>query len=260
MRYDKQNRKLDALKSKNSELQIENEKIKNKADLIEDVLISTLHEVRKFSTVLSRFSERLSREAEKHPHFSQTAQTVLYTTGMLASRLAYTDIELNPQARENQTIERAGIYKKFDKSRRILAELANSRQIKIEFIGESHEFIEALPIFELLPFVLLENAIKYSPQEQSVIVEFNSENNKITVSIKNIGPLVNENELDLLFRKGFRGSHTKNFQGEGRGLYLAKRVCDFHDINIQAKTGRGNLYQISGIEYAEFLIVLEFLK
>ncbi len=225
---------------------------------MKEILDSTLHEVRRFSAQLSKFSERLSRDTEGNQQLNQTAQSVFYTAGMISARLAYTDIELNPRALESQTAVRSGIYKKFDKARRILAEEARDRDVTIRLDGESRTEIDALPVFELLPFVLLENGIKYSPRNQAVTVTFEQTGGRQTVIVSSIGPAVAPDELPRLFEKGFRGEQTKTLPGQGLGLFLAKRVCDYHDVRIHAEAGQTNMYQFNGINCSEFRVVLRF--
>jgi len=258
MRYDKQNRKLAALQAKIAILKDQNTSLTNEAGRIKEILDSTLHEVRRFSAQLSKFSERLSRETEGQPQVNKAALSVFYTAGMISSRLAYTDIELNPRALESQTAVRSGIYKKFDKGQRILAEEARDRDVTIQLVGESRIEIDALPVFELLPFVLLENGIKYSPRNQTITVTFETVSGRQSVVVSNIGPSVSKDELPRLFEKGFRGAQTQNLPGQGLGLFLAQQVCDFHDVRIHAEIGKQNLYEVNGISYAELRIVLQF--
>lgn len=258
MRYDKQNRKLETLQAEVERLKSENLRLSTEAQSIKEILESSLHEVRRFSAQLSRLSERLSRDTEDQPQLSQTALSVFYISGMISSRLAYTDIELNPLALENQTVVRSGIYKKFDKARRILAEEARERGITVRLEGESRVEIDTLPVFELLPFVLLENGIKYSPRRQDVTVSFELSSGRQVVTVSSIGPLVNRDELPRLFEKGYRGAQTQTLPGQGLGLFLAKRVCDYHDVQIHAESGQSNTYEINGIGYSQFQIVLKF--
>ena len=112
MRYDKHNRRLDRLHAEIADLKAQNERLSADAQNIRDILDSTLHEVRRFSAQLNKFAERLSRDTEGQPQVNQTALSVFYTAGMISSRLAYTDIELNPRALESQTVIRSGIYKR----------------------------------------------------------------------------------------------------------------------------------------------------
>lgn len=258
MRYDKQNRRIERLQAEITDLKAQNTYLANEAHGIKEILGRTLHEVRRFSALLTKFAERLSRESESQPQINQPAQSVFYTASMISSRLAYTDIELNPRALESQTVVRSGIYKKFDKARRILAEEARDRSVSIRLDGESRVEIDALPVFELLPFVLLENGVKYSPRGQAVTINFDSIGARQIVTVTSIGPAVADAEFPHLFDKGFRGAATTNLPGEGLGLFLAKQVCGFHDIQIRAEAGRRDLFQVGGISYSEFRIALIF--
>lgn len=258
MRYDKHIRRLDRLNAEIADLKAQNERLCADARNIRDILDSTLHEVRRFSAQLNKFAERLSRDTEGQPQVNQTALSLFYTAGMISSRLAYTDIELNPGALENQTVIRSGIYKKFDKAKRILAEEARDRQVTIRLDGESRVEIDTLPVFELLPFVLLENAVKYSPKGQSVAVSFEPAGGRQTVTVTSVGPAVADAELPHLFERGYRGAQAAGLPGDGLGLFLAQQVCRFHDVQIRAEIGRRDLYQMGGISYSEFRIVLQF--
>lgn len=258
MRYDKQNRRLEQLHAEIAELKMQNSRLTTEAHHVKAILDSTLHEVRRFSAQLTKFSERLSRDTEGQAQLNQAALSIFYTAGMISSRLAYTDIELNPCALESQTAIRSGIYKKFDKAKRILAEEARDRSVTIRLNGESRVEIDALPVFELLPFVLLENGVKYSPRGQTVTVDFETVGGHQIVAVTSVGPAVADAELPHLFEKGYRGAQAAGMPGDGLGLFLAKQVCRFHDVQIRAEIGRRNLYQMNGISYSEFRIVLQF--
>ena len=258
MKYDKQIRKMEKIAEELDAQKKLNANLTRELYDTKEILNSTLHEVRRFSAQLSRFCEKISREANDHPTLNQAAQSAFYTAGMISSRLAYTDIELNPKAIENQNSIRSGIFKKFDKTRRILAEEARDRGVRVELVGESRVEIDTIPVFELLPFVLLENAIKYSPRNQVVEVIFERPLQNQLVTIKSDGPNVSEVELHDIFKKGFRGESAASMPGEGLGLFLAKRVCDFHGISISAAVKDRSKYELNRIKYCEFHITLEF--
>lgn len=258
MRYDRANKRHESLQSENEQLRRENERLRHEAEFIRETLNSTLHEVRRFSAQISSFTSILSQKTEGDPVLNGTAQSAFLAAGMISSRLAYTDIQLNPRALEHQTPVRAGIYKKFDKTRKLLTEEARRKRVRVEFTGESRNEIEALPVFELLPFVLLDNAIKYSPNDQIVTVNFEQTDRKDHVTVKSTGPWASKEELARLFEKGFRGQQVKNLPGQGLGLFLAKEVCALHSVRIRAECSSISSYQINGINYAEFKIDLQF--
>ena len=246
-----------ALQDEVERLRTENELLNGESQSIKEILDSTLHEVRRFSAQLLKFAERLSRDTDRQKQLNTTVMSIFYTAGMISARLAYTDIELNPKALESQTPIRSVIYKKFDKAKRILAEEAKDRRIEVRLKGESRVEIDALPVFELLPFVLLDNGIKYSPPDQTVTVEFKEHLGRQIVTVISMGPTVSSEELPNLFDKGFRGTSTKSLPGQGLGLFLAKSVCGFHGITILAESKPEVAYKFNGINYSEFMVKIE---
>jgi two-component system sensor histidine kinase CiaH len=78
---------------------------------------------------------------------------------------------------------------------------------------------------------LIENAIKYSPKESPVIVEAKKESNFITVSVKDEGKGIADEEKKKVFDKFYRVSN-KEAKGTGLGLYLTKKIAQQHRAHI----------------------------
>lgn len=260
MKHEGYKKRIEKLQDRVSCLEEINDKMVKEFDREREVVNSALHEVRRFSSQLKMFSTKVVREIDGQYKDSvqQAAQSVIYISEMISARLAYMDIELNPNAIENQTLVRAGIYKKFDKSKRLLSEAARRREVRVNLNGVSRMEIEVLPIFELLPFVLLDNGIKYSPKGQSVDVNFDMVNDRQVVTVASNGPSVSEDEQLRLCDRRFRGSQVYSMPGEGLGLFLAKKICDYHDIKMRIEIPRRGLYQVQGVDYCEFRVVLTF--
>lgn len=261
MYYEKEFRKASKLQARILSLEAENKKLEAQAIEIRDILDSTLHEVRRFSAQLSGLSERLSKDFSDSDIKSQTAQTIFHIAQMISSRLAFTDIQLNPTAISSQTPIRSGIYKKFDKTRRVLMEEARRKKVQVKLTGKSTTEIEALPTFELVPFVLIENAIKYSPSNQEVTVTFDEDHaHRQVVTIRSIGPMIANDERSNIFSKGFRGKNASDISGHGLGLHFAREICSMHDIKIQAMSSQEELMQISERPYSFFEVELIFMQ
>jgi len=131
------------------------------------------------------------------------------------------------------------------------------------FIGESYSSVYATEPFELLPFILLENAIKYTPNGKDIVVEFREDKKGIYVSIQNVGPYVNSNEIERLFEYRYRSVNAKllsennsDIEGYGLGLYIAKEICDNNNLKMSISSDKAKKFTISGIEYAYFTVEL----
>jgi K+-sensing histidine kinase KdpD len=81
---------------------------------------------------------------------------------------------------------------------------------------------------------LIENALKYSPKENPVIVTMHKENMLAVIKIIDEGTGIADEEKNLLFKKFYRAGNeaTKRAKGTGLGLYLANKICKTHDGNI----------------------------
>lgn len=98
-----------------------------------------------------------------------------------------------------------------------------------------------------LSFILnqiIGNSIKYMDKEDSVIriTSYKGKENVI-LTIEDNGIGISEDELQRVFEKGFTGSNGRMMgkKSTGIGLYLAKKLCDKleHNINIESEEGKG---------------------
>jgi len=259
VRYDKIIKKNNKIADELDNLRRESEQLKKQNAVLSSALDGTMHEVRRFSGELSDYAEKISRlTAGQSGQIKDLSDTIFFTSGMLASRLTFTDIELNPAAVSKQFKIRTGIYKKFDKARYILFNRAKSKQISINFKGNSVNEFDAIEAFELVPFVILDNAVKYSPPSRDIQVIFNEQPREVDVLIKSCGPKVDPDELQCLFNKGVRGRNgaMAASAGDGLGLYLAKTLCDLTSTKISVTSNQQVEFQLGGIGYSEFEVKL----
>ena len=131
----------------------------------------------------------------------------------------------------------------------------------ISMKGGSFLHITAYPSFEMVPLLLLENAVKYSyGYGDEVTVEFSEQNDdQLIVTISAYSPYCSKEESSKIFEKGFRGKHARKISdGSGIGLYFVKMLCDLHNIEISAESDSKHITEISGIAYAPFKYTLIF--
>ena len=88
---------------------------------------------------------------------------------------------------------------------------------------------------------LVDNAVKFCPQEGDLELAIRLSPNKIFVSVSNSGPTVPPEELPLLFDRFHKTdkSRTENREGWGLGLYIVKSLVCAHgeDISVTSQNG-----------------------
>ncbi len=96
---------------------------------------------------------------------------------------------------------------------------------------------------------LIDNAIKFSPNQASVKIGVSKLDSSVTISIRDTGIGIPENRLNEIFEPFHQldGSSTRRYSGTGLGLALSRRVLDAHDTSftILSKPGEGTCFEFS---------------
>lgn len=89
-------------------------------------------------------------------------------------------------------------------------------------------------LLQLLVSNLLGNAIKYAPKEKPIHVILTKTTSFVKVQVIDEGNGIAQNEKKKIFQKFYRigDEHTRRTQGSGLGLYLCKKICDYHRATI----------------------------
>ncbi|MDR3393100.1 MAG: ATP-binding protein [Sulfuriferula sp.] len=82
---------------------------------------------------------------------------------------------------------------------------------------------------------LVDNAIRYTPQNGKVSVEIAQQDSHILLRISDSGPGISELERQHVFKRFYRGLGT-SATGSGLGLSIAQRIAELHDAVIAFDT------------------------
>ena len=129
--------------------------------------------------------------------------------------------------------------------------VANSRDIQLLFTP-----CEGKPVLtvnkkqiEALFHILIENAINYSPDNSSILIEVGClENKRVFFSVKDHGIGIEEKNLKNIFGEYFRTNRAvrQSYNGSGLGLAIAKRIAELHraEISVDSTPGKGSLFTV----------------
>ena len=96
--------------------------------------------------------------------------------------------------------------------------------------------------------VLLENAVKYSPEGGRVALELVKNKRAAVLTVMNDTlEKVNENDIQHAFDRFYRADASRNSStgGHGIGLSIAKAIVEAHGGSIQASTDKGNDFRVT---------------
>ena len=119
-----------------------------------------------------------------------------------------------------------------------LMPLAQDKNIEVEsYIDTSHSTISVdvakiTRVFENL----IENAIKYSSENETIYVELRGTADKVYIAVSNPSSQVSQEEINKYFERFYRADQSRTSTGgSGLGLAIAKNIVELHGGTIEAK-------------------------
>ena len=93
---------------------------------------------------------------------------------------------------------------------------------------------------------LISNAVKYSPEADSIEISAHGDAARIIVTVRDRGVGIPAQELPRLFEKFYRASTAVGIPGTGIGLNIARQIVDLHGgiIAVDSTVGAGTTFSV----------------
>jgi len=94
---------------------------------------------------------------------------------------------------------------------------------------------------------IIENAIKYSPAENSIEIILVPDAREATVEIRDHGAGITQEDMERVFDRFYRGAAARSLPGTGLGLSIAKAIAEAHGgrISVRSEAGKGSSFFIT---------------
>jgi signal transduction histidine kinase len=101
---------------------------------------------------------------------------------------------------------------------------------KIQVVANQHRIEQVITNF-------ITNAIRYTPEHQSMMISAIKENERVKVCVENKGAHISEEHLEKIWDRFYRGdtSRQRSKGGTGLGLAISKNILELHDSEYGAK-------------------------
>lgn len=144
---------------------------------------------------------------------------------LLAAQLDLADYQQNKQSIQLSEMVKA-VIKSFE-------ERFPARKMIVQVQEEVMMFAEPL-LMQMLLQNLLDNANKYAPIETPIGVVLEKNDRQILLQVKDQGPGIPTAERERVFNKFYRmgNESTRSAKGTGLGLYLCKKIAEFHQSQL----------------------------
>ncbi len=123
-------------------------------------------------------------------------------------------------------------------------------EFEIEFNYEIECFIYAdeKRISQVI-YNFITNAINYSKDIKKIIIEQQLFDNKVSISVKDFGIGIKEEDLSLIWNRYYRvdKTHKRDMKGTGLGLSIVKEILDYYgyEYYVVSDEGKGSTFTVS---------------
>ena len=259
---------LKLLEIKLQKERLELEKRLNDLDNDRKLVDDTIHEIRNINNQIKSNSLKLSKAFEDvylsderiSTYLSNTLLTLSANASLLSIRMDSYDMMMNPSAMSKEMNGLIGVYGKVEKVYKCLYSTRVDKKINIVLVGNSNLKFQLKSTIEIAFFIILENAIKYSPEGEEITVSFTEKNRQLIVVFKNFGIVPSDSEMQRLTERGYRASEivsANKIKGSGLGLYLLDQICKANNVVYSFRKGN-ETKTIGGQEYKPFIVALVF--
>jgi signal transduction histidine kinase len=83
---------------------------------------------------------------------------------------------------------------------------------------------------------LLDNAIKYTPENGRIIVTAETTNDQAKIAVSDSGIGIPDGEIEHVFDRFYRVDKSRHTAGSGLGLSIARSIAEAHRGSIEIKS------------------------
>jgi signal transduction histidine kinase len=209
------------------------------------------HEFRTPLAVIDGSAQRIVRRLDKlaPKRITETMQkirrSVAQLTGLMESVLNAARLEEGQVIFEPEACELAGIVSEISESYR---EVYPDHKIDVDINDLPDQIVADPKLIHQVVSNLLSNAVKYSTAGTTIWVkgQWDIDNDTVSVSVRDEGCGIPDDELDRLCDRFFRASTSTGIVGTGIGLHLCQHFVALHGgaIEIESIEAEGSTFTI----------------
>lgn len=155
------------------------------------------------------------------------------------------------ESKNNLVTENVLLYNVFKEVYEMISYIASSKHIKIYYNFEDEKVaIQAYGDYIKQLFLnLIDNAIKYTPEGGTVIINQFTRNNEITIEVIDNGVGIPKEDQDKIFQRFYRvdKARSRSVGGTGLGLAITKHIVNSlqGNISVESKLGEGSKFIVT---------------
>ena len=152
---------------------------------------------------------------------------------------------------EKMSLDKVSIYQVFKEVYEMTIYMANSKNIKLDYYFDDKE-IEILSNRDYIKQIflnLVDNAIKYTPENKKIEVYVKKENENITIKVMDEGVGIPKEDINRIFERFYRvdKARSRDVGGTGLGLAITKHIVKSLDgtIVVNSELNKGSEFIVT---------------
>lgn len=203
-----------------------------------DFVANISHELRTPVTVIRGSLEALRDGVVTEPHMVEDYHRQMLSESIYLERLVSDLLDLARLQNTDFTMEKSEVSLKdiaqdAVHSIRPVAE-KKSIEVRLSCVGKSLFVLGDYGRLRQMILILLDNAIKFSPEGGLVEVALNEVSGTIALSVRDQGTGIAAEDLPYIFERFYKQRSETNKDGTGLGLAIAKQIADRHSADLEA--------------------------
>jgi PAS domain S-box-containing protein len=184
------------------------------------------------ASLLTRYTKSDEQE-NRNRHINRIKDAVKHLNDLLEDFLSLGRLEEGRISASAETFSLRDFLEEVIDEMRI--HLKGQQELKVQCKGQP-ELVSDKKLLKNILINVISNAIKFSNETGTIVVETDNQLNNFRLSISDNGIGISEEDQQHLFSSFFRAKNATNIQGTGLGLHIVKRYADLLGGRISLKS------------------------
>lgn len=212
-------------------------------------LADASHELKTPLTVIQGYAEvaLLSQEVRCQPELINRFEAILLVAErmkkIVGELLFLSKASMNTLPLERKEIDLKWLLESIEADASILTRMKN---IDFALTAEPAAIVGDESKIKQLFFILLDNAVKFTPPGGSVEVTSQPRGNRVILSFKDSGKGIPEKDLPYVFNRFYQADASHSGAGAGLGLAIARAIVEAHGggVTVVTHEGKGSTFHL----------------
>ena len=220
--------------------------LKSNEYLHKEFVSSVSHEIKTPITAISGYAELLKDktigEEQKEEYINIIISESKRLTNLSTNLLKLSELD-------NKIIYVKKVFSLDEQIRRVVLLLQNKweqKNIELDVDLDVVKYIGDEELFELVWINLINNAIKFTNQNEKISIRLKEINNEINISIQDTGIGINDEDKKYIFERFYIADKSKNKESTGLGLSIVKKIISLSngEISFESTKDIGTTFYI----------------